>query len=373
MRAPIFVRFREDKKPEECIIESARDTRKVLGQIPDKQAAPKVAFSNLDKVFWPAISAAGRLTKGDLIEFYNSISSYILPHLRDRPLSLSRYPDGILGKSFYHKNWEHTKPYFVKTIKVFSESRGDVINYILCENRETLLWLANLGCIEMHPWYSRVRDFSACLKDARRSKAAESVLDHHKCGLGTPDFIVFDLDPYIYSGKEKGTEPEYNFKGFTAAVDVAVELKNFLHQLKIRSYVKTSGKTGLHIFVPISPIHSYDQTRAFARTVGKILVNRSPSKITMEWDTAKRKGKVFFDYNQNAKGKTIASIFSVRPTRSATVSMPLNWDEISSVRPTDFMMKNVAQTLQSRKDPWERILNENQDIANILSQVSELA
>jgi bifunctional non-homologous end joining protein LigD len=162
------------------------------------------------------------LTKGDLVEYYDKISKYILPHLQNRPLSLKRYADGITGKSFYHKNWIKEKPDFVKTIRVFSESKNDIINYLICNNKETLLWLANLGCIEMHSWYSRVHDFNACNSTANCSDPAP--LDEQKCGLDTPDFVVFDLDPYIYSGKEKeGEEPEYNVKGFKATVDVALE------------------------------------------------------------------------------------------------------------------------------------------------------
>ena len=368
------MRFREDKKPEECVIEQARDTDRVLGGAGGSTRPRKSQsqFSNLTKIFWPASSNHKALTKGDLINYYGSIGKHILPHLRDRPLSLSRYPDGILGKSFYHKNWEQERPDYAKTIRVFSESRGDTINYLMCNNNETLLWLANLGCIEMHPWYSRVRDFTACKKIAKESKVAETALEDERCGLGTPDFIIFDLDPYIYSGKEKGPEPEYNIRGFRAAVEVALELKDLLRSLKIKSYVKTSGKTGLHIFVPIAPVHSYKQTRGFAEIVGKIMARKKPDKITMEWNTSKRKGKVFFDYNQNAKGKTVASIYSARPTRSATVSMPVNWDELATIKPTDYTMKSGPEFLKNRRDPWENIHAEKQDIGNLLAQVTEL-
>jgi bifunctional non-homologous end joining protein LigD len=147
--------------------------------------------------------------------------------------------------------------------------------------------------------------------------------------LNFPDFIVF---PYIYSGLESaGEEPEYK-----AVVEVAYYLKDLFKELNIISYVKTSGKTGLHIFVPIISSYTYDQTRRFAEVIGNMLVKTYPGKITMEWKTIKRKGKVFFDHNQNSKGKTLASIYSVRPTVSATVSMPIEWKELSSVVPTDF-------------------------------------
>ena len=392
MRAPIFLRFREDKMPRECFIEGERPTKKVLEK-PAKEEGPvqfkkpkeegktiyeiennerKVYsfFSNLDKVFWDKTSTHNQLTKKDLIKYYDSISSYVLPNLKDRPLSLSRYPDGIKGKSFYHKNWEQeNKPDFVQTARIYSESReGNLINYIICNNKETLLWLANLGCIEMHPWYSRINDFEMCQK-------RDDILYEEKCGLNFPDFIVFDLDPYIYSGQErKGQEPEYNTKGFRAAVEVAYLLKDLFDELRIQSFIKTSGKTGLHIFAPIANLYTYEQTRSFAEVVGKILLRRYPEKITTEWDTTKRKGKVFFDHNQNARGKTIASVFSARPTESATVSMPIRWDNLSNEFPTDYTILNVPDMLnESSANPWDSILEKKQDLNKILENISQLS
>jgi bifunctional non-homologous end joining protein LigD len=365
MRAPIFVRFREDKPPAECMIESPKDTDKVVA----KKPARRTGFSNLNKTFWPATRDHGELKKADLIDYYDRVSPFILPHLRDRPLSLSRYPDGILGKSFYHKNWSQSKPEQTRTIQVFSEATNRIINYLICNNKETLLWITNLGCIEMHPWYSRIHDFAACMTAA---KSKDAPLDEDRCGLGTPDFIIFDLDPYIYSGKEKsGQEPEYNARGFKAAVEVALDLKDLFKDLRIESYVKTSGKTGLHVFVPVAPIYNYDQTRAFAEVIGKMLARKKPGKITMEWSVSKRKGKVFFDHNQNAKGKTIASIFSARPTRSATVSMPVKWGDLPGILPTDYTMTNVPEILQSSGDPWAGIMEKKQDMEKILKGVTE--
>nr|MDQ3975779.1 hypothetical protein [Thermoproteota archaeon] len=391
MRAPIFLRFREDKIPRECLIEGERPTKKVLEKPVEEEELeqfkkPKEeektvyemensddraysSFSNLDKVFWDKTCTHNQLTKKDLIKYYDSISSYLLPNLKDRPLSLSRYPDGIKGKSFYHKNWDQeNKPNFVQTAKIYSESReGNLINYIICNNKETLLWLANLGCIEMHPWYSRINDFEMCRK-------RDDILYEEKCGLYFPDFIVFDLDPYIYSGQErKGQEPEYNTKGFRAAVEVAYLLKDLFDELRIESFIKTSGKTGLHIFAPIANLYTYEQTRSFAEVIGKILLRRYPEKITVEWDTTKRKGKVFFDHNQNARGKTIASVFSARPTESATVSMPIRWDNLLNVFPTDYTILNVPDILNERSaNPWNNILERKQDLNKILENISQL-
>ena len=390
MRAPIFLRFRYDKLPTECIIEDIHHQRQQrrynLGIVVGGAAAAATAgvgekqeeeqafhtkqnFSNLDKIFWTARVKRKELTKGDLITYYDKVSKYILPHLQNRPLSLKRYPDGIRGKSFFHKNWTHQKPEYIKTIQVFSQSRNDIINYLICNNRETLLWLANLGCIEIHPWYSRVHDFNACINAATRRDPA--LLNKETCGLDTPDFIVFDLDPYIYSGKEKeGEEPEYNVKGFKATVDVALGLKDLLDELHIESYVKTSGKTGLHIFVPVEPIYTFDQTKTFAEIIGRMLSRRYPDKISMEWNSSSRKGKVFFDHNQNAKGKTLASIFSVRPTASASVSMPIQWRQLSDIQPTDFTLINVPDILSAHGDAWNNIYQRKQDLLKMIQRTS---
>ena len=382
MRTPIFLRFREDKMPKECLLEMEKYTKSII-----KVETSKVekytdynstenrnnniysSFSNLDKIFWDKTTNHHQLTKKDLIEYYEKISKYILPYLKDRPLSLNRYPNGIKGKSFYHKNWnQNDKPSYVQTAKVYSESREDnIINYIICNNKETLLWLANLGCIEMHPWYSRIIDFDAC-------KQKKDILNNEKCGLNFPDFIIFDLDPYIYSGNEiKDQEPEYNFKAFQATVDVAFNLKELFDDLNIESYVKTSGKTGLHIFIPIVNLYTYEQTRSFAAIIGKILTQRYPGKITMDWNTIKRTGKVFFDYNQNARGKTIASIFSPRPTDLATVSVPIKWKNLANVIPTDFTILNVPDIMNKQiPNPWINILKKKQNLNKILENVKEI-
>jgi bifunctional non-homologous end joining protein LigD len=377
MRAPIFLRVREDKPPSECKIEikehlikdvqdavasNYRTSYTQQSTYDYTQTNNKQSFSNLDKIFWIKTKYRRALTKRDLIIYYDSISEYILPHLKDRPLSLSRYPDGVLGKHFYHKNWNKEKPEYVETVKVHSENSGAIVNYIVCNNKDTLLWLANLGCIEMHPWYSRITDFDSC-KDRE--------LNEDKCGLNFPDFIVFDLDPYIYSGQETaGEEPEYNINAFKAVVEVAFHMRDLFKQLNISSYVKTSGKTGLHIFVPIISSYTYDQTRGFAKVIGDTLVKKYTNKITMEWNIANRRGKVFFDYNQNSKGKTLASIYSVRPTFSATVSIPIEWKKLSSVMPTDFNILNVPATIKKARDPWRSALEEKQDINEILKKIN---
>jgi bifunctional non-homologous end joining protein LigD len=381
LRAPVFMRLRDDKKPEDCVIE-ADNPIKDLSEIgnepkntkPKGQTTPlnnksnyidKVSATNVNKVYWSATESHPPFLKADLIDYYEKISESILPYLEDRPLSLSRYPNGITGKTFYQKDWDQKKPDFVTTAKIHSERRGDSINYIICNNKETLLWVANLGCIEMHPWYSRINDFGSCNSSTK--------LFEEKCGLNFPDFIVFDLDPYIYSGKEKkGEEPRYNVVGFKAAVDIAHELKDTFKELKIKSYLKTSGKSGIHIYVPVANIYSYEQTKSFAEAIAKTMADKLPKKITLEWSTLKRKGKVFFDYNQNARGKTIASVYSLRPTADANVSMPIDWGKIDDILPTDFTIRNAPDIIR-KQGAWKGILSDKQDIGKLISQAEQIS
>ena len=381
LRAPVFLRLRDDKNPEDCITEADKPIKNLseVGNEPKytkgknvinspknkSNGTSNVVVTNPSKVYWKATKQHPAYLKKDLIDYYDKISDVILPHLEDRPLSLSRYPNGIYGKSFYQKDWDQKKPEFVTTAKIHSEHRGDSINYIICNNKDTILWVANLGCIEMHPWYSRIKDFHGCSSSAK--------IYEEKCGLNFPDFILFDLDPYIYSGKEKkGDEPQYNIAGFKAAVDIAHELKDIFKELKINSYLKTSGKSGLHIYVPISNIYSYEQTKSFAETIANIMLRKFPKKVTLEWSTSKRKGKVFFDYNQNARGKTIASAYSVRPTADATVSMPVEWKNIDEVLPTDFTIINAPDIINKNGDRWHAMLSDKQDIGKLISQAQEI-
>ena len=419
MRAPIFLRLREDKKPQECTLEKPKHLEELsnvtrqnsdepflassisssssslpspspstlpsiaLPSAPSREPAhllysrthrnantnkTKYSFSNLDKVYWRKNRYHREITKGDLIEYYDRVSDYLLPFLRDRPLSLSRYPDGINGKHFYQKNWDKDMPEFVDSVKLFSDSAKRFTNYLICNNKETLLWLANLGCIEIHPWYSRIVDYEACIKNS-------TALDEENCGLNHPDFVVFDLDPYIYSGLETSNErePEYSPPAFTKTVEAAQLLKSEIFDiLKIKSYIKTSGKTGIHIFVPISSTYTYDQARSFAEIIGRILISKRPDTITMNWTTSKRRGKIFFDHNQNAKGKTLASVFSVRPVERAAISMPLEWEGIDRILPTDFTLLNISEKISGKNDinkllkSWSNILEYRQDLARLL-------
>ena len=380
MRAPIFLRIREDKPPYQCTIEISGLTNSLMfadtikkdeddnGLTNNKNGDPKTEldqqFSNLKKEFWSATEYHPAITKGDLMEYYGKMSELLLPYLRDRPISLSRYPDGIYGKVFYQKDWKNIKPQYVRTVKVYSESNNDEINYIVCNNKETLLWLVNLGCIEMHPWNSRVNDYDQCNK--------MDVIETEECGLNYPDFIVFDLDPYININNEnESKEPAYSLTAFRTTVETALDLEGIFDELNIKSYVKTSGKTGLHIFVPVINMYTYKQTREFARVISQILNKRNPGKITTEWKTRDRKGKVFLDYNQNSIGKTLASVFSTRPVEEATVSVPLTWEELVDIIPTDFTINTVPDLYRRKINPWKDILSLKQNLEEILERISD--
>jgi len=325
--------------------------------------------SNLHKVYWSKTPSHKQLIKKDLIEYYDKISKFILPYIKDRPLSLNRYPDGITGKSFYHKNWNQSKPPFVQTVKILSKTSNEgLINYVICNNKETLLWVANLGCIEIHPWNSRIN--YSDLSENNDTK----VLDTEKSSLNFPDFIIIDLDPFTdleYSTNSNLKEPEYSVKGFKTTVEVALNLKELLDDLKIRSYVKTSGKTGLHIFIPIENFYTFRQVRSFTKIIGDEMKRRYPNKITLERDFSKRTGKILFDYNQNIRGKTLVSIFSPGPVDSASVSFPVEWEHLSKILPTDFTLLNVPDILNSNvTNAWTGMMNNKQDLRNIFNNDS---
>jgi bifunctional non-homologous end joining protein LigD len=391
LRAPVFLRLREDKpatevRPAEVVPAPAgqapspatdsaslqTEVESVLEQLETgrdkfilKVAGHKLSLSNLEKEFWPAREGARALTKRDLITYLAKVSPYLLPHLRHRPLSLTRYPDGIAGEHFYQKHWDQPRPEFVESVRLFSEHNEGDQEYLMCNNLPTLLWLGQVADLELHTWYSRVSpDPDGHHLSAQFTGSAENI---DSSLLNYPDFIVFDLDPYIYSGHEaKGDEPALNRRAFAGTRKVALWLKELLASLSLSSFVKTSGRTGLHIYVPILRHLEYDAVRSASETIGQFLLRQHPREITMEWTVTKRTGKVFFDHNQNARGKTLASVYSPRPLPEATVSMPLRWDELDDVYPTDFTILTVPDHLRQRGDLWAGILDAKHDLQGLL-------
>ncbi len=321
----------------------------------------KVPVTNLDKEFWPKHGRRRALTKRDLLVYLTKASPYLLPHLRHRPLTLTRYPNGIDGKHFYQKHWENPLPDFVDTVRLFSSHNEGDGDYLICNNLPTLLWLGQLADIELHTWYSRVSPEPDGHHLTSEFAGSKENIDGSL--LNYPDFIVFDLDPYLYSGREgTGEEPELNRKAFAMTCEVALWLKDMLDSLSLSSFVKTTGRTGLHVYVPILRQLDYGEARAACATIGKYLVRAHPSKVTMEWTVDKRTGKVFFDHNQNARGKTLASLYSPRPSPQAAVSMPLRWDELGDVYPTDFTILTAPDRMAEVGDLWSGILDAKHDI-----------
>ncbi len=288
----------------------------------------KVTISNPDKVFWPK----EKITKGDVIDYYKSISDYILPYLKDRPQSMRRNPNGIKDNGFFQKNVEGTVPDWIETEKVHSDSTNEEITYLLCQNEDTLLYMANLGCIEMNPWSSRIR-----------------TLDH-------PDYIIFDLDPQTVETKK--------------IVQVLFKLKDILDTLKVPAYVKTSGGKGIHVFIPVKPKYTYEETRTFSHIISQMVLREMPEIVSLERMPAKRKNKVYLDFLQNGKGKTMASIYSLRPREGATVSTPLDWDEISEdLDLKDYNIKTVPKRLAEKGDLWKNFFDDAVDLKLVLKNL----
>jgi len=325
----------------------------------------QLAVTNLDKVLWPAHGAGPAHTKRDLLLYAARIHPTVDQHIRDRPLTLLRFPNGIDDKKWYQKHWEAELPPFVETVVMYSDGEGGDQRFLLCNNLPTLLWLCQLADIEWHAHLARVTGEP----DARQlpRSFAGSVEDLARSVLNYPDFILFDLDPYIYAGHEKkGDEPQPNEAAFAMSCDVARTLKGILDSLGLSSFIKTSGATGLHIFVPIVRNLDYSVVRAAANTVCMELLSRRPNDVTMEWDTRKRTGKVFLDANQNARHKNLAVAYSPRAKPGAPVSMPLRWDQLGKVKAADFTIDTVPELVAGRGDPWQHIYAAKQDLHEIL-------
>jgi bifunctional non-homologous end joining protein LigD len=266
-------------------------------------------LTNLDKVYFPDEGYA----KGDLIQYYASVAPVLLPHLAGRPISMSRYPEGIKGPSFYEKRAPGHQPEWMRTTPVVSDSQGGVIDFLVADSVEALMWFANMGCIETHPFHSR-----------------EGRLEY-------PDYAIFDFDPAEGSTWEQ-------------VVEGGRLLEVALNQLGLAGYPKLSGARGLHVYVPLEPVHEFTRVRRFVGEVGNYLAAAKPDALTMEWDKPKRKGKVFVDHNRNASGQTVASVYSVRPRPGAPVSVPLTWEELGELANGDITIINLWDRLQRYGD-----------------------
>jgi bifunctional non-homologous end joining protein LigD len=277
-----------------------------------------VHLTNLNKVFWPTEG----ITKGDVLAYYERMNAVLLPHLKDRPQSLFRTPNGIKGFGFFQKDAGGTAPPWVPSVHVPSDSRGGAtIDYILCNDLGTLLYMVNLGCIEINPWTSR------------------------KQHLLKPDHLVMDLDP---SDKN----------GFDDVVEAALAVKVVLDRIKVKAFCKTSGSSGLHIYIPTGARYTYTQLAPFAKNIMLVVQGMLPKTTTLERSLAKRdKRKIYLDHLQNRKGQTIASVYSVRPKPGASVSTPLLWKEVrSGLDPKAFTMDTVPKRVEKQGDLFKEVL-----------------
>jgi len=327
-------------------------------------AGAKIKLTNLDREYWPADPASKQpaITKREYLRYLAGISPYMLPHLLDRPLTMIRMPAGIGGERFFQKHWEQARPDFVETVTVFSDHKSGEHEYLLGNNLPTLLWLGQVGTLEFHVWHSR----AAVGSDAKSKKTdySSSLEAMEASVLNYPDYLVFDIDPYIYSGKEaKGEEPELNAKGFATGRRVAFWINDLLKQMSLAAVVKTSGKTGLHVFVPIERTVTFDQARGLCEMVGRHVMKEHPKDVTMDWAVIKRTGKIFIDYNMNVRGKTLNVAYSPRGVPGAPVSMPLSWDELEAADPTDFTLRNAVARLEKTGDRWHDVLSSKQSLA----------
>jgi bifunctional non-homologous end joining protein LigD len=340
LRNPVFIALREDKDPEEVVkeinITKVPDTRgKGVITTMEKTLTPgvdKIRLTNTSKIYWTNEG----YTKGDLIAYYNSISSLILPYLKNRPQSLNRYPHGIGGESFYQKNMDHNKiPSWIKTVKMESGTNPEGIGYLICNDQATLIYIINLGCIEINPWHSIYTKPE------------------------NPTYLMLDLDP-----------GEISFK---MVIDTALVIKELCDELKIPSYCKTSGATGLHVYIPLGGKYNYAEARTFAEILAVLVHNRLPAITSIERTVSKRKDKVYIDFLQNRKGQTIAAPYCVRPRPMATVSTPLDWKEVDyRLSPEMFTIKNVEQRIRKTGDLWKPVLGKGINISKALKEIEKL-
>jgi bifunctional non-homologous end joining protein LigD len=291
-----------------------------------------VTFSNLTKIFWPD----EKYTKGDLIEYYRAIAPWLLPYLKNRPVVLTRFPDGINGKSFYQKDAPEFAPDWIRTVPIWSEDTQRDIRYFVCDDEETLLYLANSGTIPLHIWQSRIGS------------------------LELPDWCVIDLDP------KEAT--------FADVVAVARTLHRICEEVELPNYVKTTGKTGLHIMIPLGRQLTYEQCRTLGELLARLVLREHRDIATITRHIQKRGDKVYLDYLQNRHGQLIVSPYSVRPLPGATVSMPLTWDEVGpdlEQRRFSFTIKTAVARMESLgRDPVRPVLEERPDLSQVLARLT---
>lgn len=341
MRHPSFQGMRIDKKPKDVIKEKAKSVKTILKKTKEQSIItprPKgdrktllnptddsqvrlingheMKFAHLNKFYWPK----EKITKRDLINYYYQVAPYILPYLKDRPQSMLRHPDGITKFSFYYKNIKDKAPVWLETFDYHSEGDGEDKEYLVAKDDASLLYMASIGCIEMNPWHSRVQN-------------------EHK-----PDWCILDLDP-----AKNNT--------FEQVIETARVTKDILDSMGVTSYAKTSGSTGIHIYIPLGAKYTYEQSKEFARMVAILVTKELPKFTTIERIVKNRRGKMYIDFLQNRPQATVSAPYSVRPKPGATVSMPLYWEEVKKgLKMIDFTIHNAMERIKSEGDIFKPVL-----------------
>jgi bifunctional non-homologous end joining protein LigD len=338
MRHPVFLRMREDKNVKEVTKKKATTQYVAPEEVHDSKAdkiikagTHSVKITNPGKIYFPK----QKITKLDVVEYYNSMADYILPYLKDRPESLNRHPNGIDAKGFYNKDAANEAPAFVKAFPYNSESAKKTTNYIVCNNKATLLYMVNMGCIEINPWHSTYKK-----------------PDH-------PDYFILDIDP-----SENNTSDQ--------VIEAAQAVKEVLDRAGIEGYLKTSGATGLHIYVPTCKKYDYEQVKNFAQIICSHAQEIVPEFTTLERNLKKRgPNRIYLDFLQNRSGQTISSVYSLRPKDGATVSTPLEWKELKKgLKFTDFNIKTIQKRLDKKGDIFKGILGPGIDMLKALKKLN---
>ena len=325
-RHPVFLRLRNEKKSSEVNEEVVEEITEVKRNSAMKAGKFTVAITNRHKVYWPDEG----YTKGDMIDYYDKMADHILPHLKDRPLSLKRNPNGIRDQGFFHKDAGENAPDFVDVSKVESESSNKIINYIVCNNKATLLYLANLGCIEINPWNSTTKK------------------------PDNPTWMVIDIDP---SSKNK----------FAEVVDVALATKMVLDKAGVASYCKTSGSSGLHVYIPMKNKYDYKTVKDFAHIIASLVQQQLPKTTSLERSLNKRGNKIYIDYLQNSIGQTLASVYSLRPVKGAFASAALDWKEVDhKLHPSQFTIENMLDRVEKKGDLFKSVITDSTNIDKAL-------
>ncbi|MCG9790873.1 DNA ligase D [Flavobacterium algicola] len=341
LRHPVFLGIRTDKNLKDITTEDQTDnienqlesTKKDKFQKGNTNLEVKIGgqvlkLTNLNKIYFPEQG----ISKGEIIHYYSEITELILPYLKDRPESLNRFPNGIDSPNFYQKDIDTDKvPSWLATQKIVSDSNKSEIDYLICNDKETLIYMVNLGCIDFNPWNSTIQN------------------------LDKPDWMVIDIDP--------------DNDNFQEVIETALKVREVLDNLEVESYCKTSGASGMHVYVPLAGKYSYESVKIFANIVAREVQSGLPDITTLNRSIKKRNHKIYIDYLQNRKGQTIAAPYSVRPHVRATVSTPLEWSELNNtLRPSNFTIKNVLKRFEKKGDIWKPVLGDGIDMKSIIEK-----